>query len=158
MPSFWQPLLGCARPHAAVRGPPLPHTLSRGTLQVLVALEPVVQGVGDDIGRMREVARDQRVDPGQRGLQRGSPQHLVPPTVRELVLELGFAGQHARGEWLTARGIGRVLDLPLQDGTHGVSDHACDGGGWVSHSRIAWAPGRSTWTLSSTEVTQVSGM
>jgi len=32
------------------------------------------------------------------------------------------------------------------------------GAGVVAHSRIAWAPGRSMCTLSSTAVTQVSGM
>src|ERR1043166_3156334 len=134
-------------------GVPLPDRLG----QVFVALEPAVQRVGDDVGGMGKIPGHQLVHRGQRSIDRGTAQDFVGTAVRERVLELGLAREHARGERLTARGVGRVFHLPFRDGAHDCSsDQLADG--VVVHSRIAWSPGRSTWTLSSTEVTQVSGM
>src|SRR5262249_8964848 len=128
------------------RTPARPHSRSA---DVLVAFEPGAQCARDDIRRMREVAGHQRIDARERRGDRLAARALVGAAVRERVLELDLAGEDAGSEGLPARRVRGVLGPDLHhDFIAGV----------VDHSRIAWSPGRSTWTLSSTDVTQLSGM
>src|SRR5262249_23134352 len=96
-----------------------PESASR---QVLVALEPGVEGARHDVGRMNDVAGHQRISRCERGLERGTAQHLVRSNIRERVLELVLSSDGASGERLPARRVGRVLDLPVlqvDGGAHG---------------------------------------
>src|SRR5262245_19699184 len=104
---------------------------------------------------MREISRHQQVHSRQRGLDGLSLDGVVPAELGQRVFELVLAGEHARGEWLPAGRVDRVLELAQDDTAHRA---AYCFGGVVVHSRIACWLVRSMWTLLSTRVTQLSGM
>src|SRR4051812_5492090 len=85
---------------------------------VLVALQPARECASHELRGMHQVAGHQGVHLAQRRLDRPAPHDRVRSTIRERVLELDLAGEHASDQRLTTCCVGRVFGAAIENGAH----------------------------------------